>query len=156
MNTVESLKQLYVKMGGNLTDSYPEIASGISVSDYVLIPDCISALNEVAGGGSGANVLTLYAGQKGRESWVYKNPERTEEYASYEEAKNAVKNADVITILMPDGGEYSKIYPTAIGQGSIPEGSWVCAVCVTSDATVVCYLWSDLPSSGGGGGENDG
>lgn len=99
MNTVESLKQLYVKMGGNLTDSYPEIASGIPVSDYVLIPDCISALNEVAGSGGGANVLTLYAQLDENEDLIaYKDEEMTQPFSTYEEAETAVKNAGAIKV----------------------------------------------------------
>lgn len=48
--------------------------------------------------GGGANVLTLYAGQKDNRAWCYKNPERTEEYESYDEAKSALENADAIIV----------------------------------------------------------
>ena len=46
--TVEALKNLYVALGGALTDYYSGIAGGIPVSDYVLIPDCNSAIVKVA------------------------------------------------------------------------------------------------------------
>lgn len=42
--TVEALKALYVTLGGQLTDYYSDIAGGVAVSDYVLIPDCIQAI----------------------------------------------------------------------------------------------------------------
>ena len=51
--TVEALKGLYVVLGGQLTDTYADIAGGIAVSDYVLIPDCIQAITQKATGGSG-------------------------------------------------------------------------------------------------------
>lgn len=46
--TVEALKGLYVVLGGQLTDTYADIAGGIAVSDYVLIPDCIQAITQKA------------------------------------------------------------------------------------------------------------
>lgn len=46
--TVEALKALYVALGGKTTDTYPSIAGGIAVSNYVLIPDCIEAIAKVA------------------------------------------------------------------------------------------------------------
>lgn len=49
MMTVDALKALYVALGGSTTDTYSTIANGIAVADYVLIPDCILAIAEVAG-----------------------------------------------------------------------------------------------------------
>lgn len=48
MTTVEALKGLYVALGGQLTDTYNSIAGGITVSNYVLIPDCIQAITQKA------------------------------------------------------------------------------------------------------------
>lgn len=59
MNTsVQALKALYIKLGGVLTDTYSDIANGIAVGDYTVIPDCIGALSKVAsqGGGGSENV----------------------------------------------------------------------------------------------------
>lgn len=53
MNTVKSLQALYVKLGGNLTDTYSGIAGGIPVGDYSLIPDMIQACTQKAGSGGG-------------------------------------------------------------------------------------------------------
>ena len=47
MNTIQSLKELYVKLGGSLTDTYLGIAGGIPVSDYTVIPDMIEAISKV-------------------------------------------------------------------------------------------------------------
>ena len=57
--TVQALQELYVKLGGSLTDTYATIANGIPVSDYVTIPDVINAIEEVAssGGGGGGSSL---------------------------------------------------------------------------------------------------
>lgn len=46
--TVDALKVLYVNLGGSLDDYYPDIANGITVSEYDLIPDCIYAIAKVA------------------------------------------------------------------------------------------------------------
>lgn len=46
--TVKALKDLYVALGGALTDYYAGIAGGITVADYVLIPDCIQAITQIA------------------------------------------------------------------------------------------------------------
>ena len=48
MNTIQSLKELYVKLGGQLTDTYSGIAGGIPVSDYTVIPDMIEAVSRVS------------------------------------------------------------------------------------------------------------
>lgn len=47
--TVEALKNTYVELGGKLTDTYAAIAGGIPVSDYVVIPDVINAIGQIAG-----------------------------------------------------------------------------------------------------------
>lgn len=47
MTTVESLKALYVKLGGKAED----------VAGLNLIPECIDALNEVAGAGGGYDLV---------------------------------------------------------------------------------------------------
>ena len=48
MLTVDALKVLYVAMGGNLTDTYDDIAGGVAVSQYTLTTDVILALAKQA------------------------------------------------------------------------------------------------------------
>lgn len=43
-NTIIALQNLYVAMGGELTDTYDTICDGAKVSDYVTIPDMINAI----------------------------------------------------------------------------------------------------------------
>lgn len=59
--TVQSLQDLYVKLGGSLTDTYDAIADGATVGDYVTIPDMIEAITQKAGsgGGSGSDGVAL-------------------------------------------------------------------------------------------------
>lgn len=54
INTVEALQALYVKLGGELTDTYENIANGVAVSDYTVIPDVIEAITQKAGSGGGS------------------------------------------------------------------------------------------------------
>lgn len=53
---VSALKNLYVAMGGELTDTYDDIAGGDAVSTYVIIPDCVNALSKVATSGGGGSI----------------------------------------------------------------------------------------------------
>lgn len=62
--TVKSLQDLYVKMGGSLTDTYEGISDGAAVGNYTTIPDMIEAVTQKAGqgggeGGDGNPVLPL-------------------------------------------------------------------------------------------------
>lgn len=49
-NTITALQNLYVALGGSLTDTYENIADGIAVSNYVVIPDMINAITQKAAG----------------------------------------------------------------------------------------------------------
>lgn len=46
-NTIDALKNLYVALGGSLTDTYDDICNGAAVSNYVIIPDVINAIAEL-------------------------------------------------------------------------------------------------------------
>ena len=63
MTNVKSLLEMYVKMGGSLTDTYADIAGGVPVGQYSTISDAILACSKKysAGGGGGAEkfVVTL-------------------------------------------------------------------------------------------------
>ena len=45
---VSALKNLYVAMGGELTDTYSDIASGAAVSTLTIIPDCVNVVAKQA------------------------------------------------------------------------------------------------------------
>lgn len=52
-NNMIALQNLYVALGGSLTDTYNNIANGVPVSDYVLKPDIINAIaSHIASGGA--------------------------------------------------------------------------------------------------------
>lgn len=64
MTNVKSLLEMYVKMGGSLTDTYSDIAGGVPVGQYSTISDAILACSKKyssGGGGGGAEkfVVTL-------------------------------------------------------------------------------------------------
>ena len=46
--TVETLKDLYVKIGGSLNDKHSSVIPGRKVSDYETISDMVSALSQIA------------------------------------------------------------------------------------------------------------
>ena len=73
--TVKSLQDVYVSMGGQLTDTYEDIAGGIPVGDYNTIPDVIAALAHIAGStielpgvseADNGDVLTVIGGKWGK------------------------------------------------------------------------------------------
>lgn len=45
---VYALKELYKALGGELTDTYQDIADGAAVGEYSLIADCILAIAQLA------------------------------------------------------------------------------------------------------------
>ena len=47
--TLLSLLGIYVSLGGELTDTYEDIADGIAVCDYVTIPDALQAVAKLSG-----------------------------------------------------------------------------------------------------------
>lgn len=64
--TVKALQDLYVKLGGQLTDTYANIADGIKVGLYKRIPDIIEAVKEKAsGGGGGAGLPEVTSADNG-------------------------------------------------------------------------------------------
>ena len=120
--TVKSLQDLYVELGGSLTDTYETIANGIPVGDYVTIPDMIEAVAQKApsgGGGSSlpsvttsdnGDVLTVVAGK-----WAKAEP--VEELP----AVSASDNGDVLTVV---------------------EGAWAKAAAPTAGGTLVTFTES--------------
>ena len=59
--TIESLQALYIKLGGNLTDTYEGIAGGIPVGEMSLIPDLIAAVTEKVSSGGDSGKASAFA-----------------------------------------------------------------------------------------------
>ena len=66
MTNVQSLRDLYVKLGGSLSDTYSDIADGIKVGDYNTIADVIRAVTKVAGSGGGSALPDVTAADNGK------------------------------------------------------------------------------------------
>lgn len=100
--------------------------------------------DSIPGGSSGGNVLTLYLGVKGEDSWCYKDPECTEEYQSYVEAYDAVRNANIIEIVdatvINAYAVYTAVYKNAWRLNE--QNSEVSVVCFANEGRPVsCFLW---------------
>ena len=101
------------------------------------LPD---SLDGSGSGGGGANVLTLYLGEEESRTWAYKDPERTEKYATYEEALNAVKSVDVIKAIdITDETSNGAIYTGTKTQWSLD--SVETYVKIQLDMLAVAYLY---------------
>ena len=64
--TVKALQNLYVAMGGDLTDTYDDIADGAAVSNYVTIPDMINAIAALISSGATAELPEVDADDNGK------------------------------------------------------------------------------------------
>lgn len=64
--TVKTLQNLYVAMGGDLTDTYDDIADGAAVSNYVIIPDMINAIAALISSGATAELPEVDADDNGK------------------------------------------------------------------------------------------
>lgn len=132
MNTVEALKELYKSFGGKLTDTYSNIADGIPVGNYSVIPDCFAALAEIAGGSIELPVVTqadagdvLTVGEDGK--WAKAEPTKELPTVTSED------EGDVLTVNA--GGEWTNAEPakelpsvTADDNDSVlsvVDGAWV-------------------------------
>lgn len=112
MNTVKSLQALYVKLGGNLTDTYSGIAGGIPVGDYSLIPDMIQACTQKAGSGSsGGAELFAVALAMGEDSAATSDKTVAEINAAYEAG-------DVIIGVFDNDGD-AIVQPTLIAEAAV-------------------------------------
>lgn len=64
-NTIKALQNLYVALGGELTDTYETIAGGVPVSGYVIIPDMINAIAALVTSGVTKELPTVSAEDNG-------------------------------------------------------------------------------------------
>lgn len=46
--TVDALKAVYTALGGDMADTYDDIASGATVGNYSVIPDVVNAIAKIA------------------------------------------------------------------------------------------------------------
>lgn len=119
---LNALKNLYVKLGGALTDTYEGIAGGKPVSDYIMKTDVVSACAEKAEGGGG--------GSSSVEAIEF---EYTGEIGSTQ-TLTSVKTAAEIVALAEDG-------KALIGIAEIAEGTYMQGVIGTVAAnSIQIYL----------------
>ena len=107
MTTVEALKAVYTSLGGELTDTYENIADGIPVADYVIIPDVISAISARAAS-AGIELPKTTASDNGKILTVVNGAwDKADPDASLPEV-TAEDNGDVLTVV---DGAWGKATP---------------------------------------------
>lgn len=111
----------------------------ISIDGYVekIYDDSLINIIDDGGSGGGANVLTLYSNNISTGNKAYKNPECTEQYTSYNEAFNAILNADKIQIVDKKQNGISDYYDvyTAVERISAYMSEYASNVTVVIDGT---------------------
>ena len=61
--TVEALKAVYTALGGDMADTYDDIASGATVGNYSVIPDVVNAIAKIA---TPSSLPTVAAADEGK------------------------------------------------------------------------------------------
>lgn len=107
-NTIQSLQALYVVLDGELTDTYEDIANGIPVSDYTVIPDAIMAITKKAtsGGGSGASLPDVTVADNGKLLTVVEGAWNKADAPTELPTVTTDDNGKVLTV---SGGKWSKV-----------------------------------------------
>lgn len=135
MTTIKSLKDMYVKLGGSLTDTYADIAGGKAVGTYATIPEMIQACTKKASGGETLPDYTAADNGKflgvveGEAAWAEINgpfvvemtaDEQTGVYTStttYGEAYSAIQAGKTVALLID--GVYANVIFAASNDGNV-------------------------------------
>lgn len=123
--------------------------NSIEAEPDVVISKEDEQVNIEAGGqpiGGGANVLTLYLGLKDDSRWLYKDPEFTQEYASYEEAVTAIKAASTIKVFMNEDitlDSFTYLLPIVVSAtvGQFHAESVMVGVYADANTLIQAFLW---------------
>ena len=106
MDNVAALKNLYVAMGGKLTDTYSTIAGGIAVSNYAFIADVINAIAQIA---SPAELPSVTQSDAGAVLMVGEDGKWGVDYVAAELPEvTAADNGDMLKVV---SGEWAKFTP---------------------------------------------
>lgn len=65
-NTIVALQNLYVALGGDLTDTYATIADGTAVANLVIIPDLVNAIAALVTSGATNELPAVTAADNGK------------------------------------------------------------------------------------------
>lgn len=98
-NTIQALQALYVVLGGRLTDTYDDIADGVAVSDYVIIPDMILAIAKKATSGGGASLPPVTRTNNGQILTVVDGAWAAADAPTELPAVTAADNGDVLKVV---------------------------------------------------------
>lgn len=146
-NLVSVLKKLVISLGGSaesdnavdLVDEFADITAEdantpklpvATAEDAGKVPTVQkNGSYALAEAGGGAKVFVGYVDGIGRDGRVYKDKGRTQTYGSFNEAYNAIKDADVIKLVTPESIKVgnSTIYPNRTNMRNDPgESTYVC------------------------------
>lgn len=121
MGNVKSLQELYVALGGALTDTYEDIADGVPVSDITTIADMIQAVSKKAGGGGGGSGETFEFPVENEGSGIFSTTVTPNQFKAAIEAgktpKLSITNAGIIDMgTIVNGESYLPSFPLVLDQ----------------------------------------
>ena len=110
-NNVEALKDVYKALGGELSDTYDDIADGESVGNYVLTSDVVQAVSKKAtAGGGGSDTFTAYCNA----DFGNKTGELVTPWNDIVEAYENGKNIQLVLGTNTDSGKITMIGKTSM------------------------------------------
>lgn len=96
--TVEALKEIYVSLGGELTDTYDDIAGGVAVGDYVTIPDVSNAIAQRAAS-AGIELPSVTSSDNGKLLTVVNGKWNKANAPKELPAVTSTDNGDILTVV---------------------------------------------------------
>lgn len=174
MITIEALQEVYTALGGELSDTYEDIASGAAVSDYTTIPDCIAAIAQRAASAGielpkvtsddNSKLLTVVNGKwdkadapsssGGLRIIIAEYDSSKETYTlnmSYSEMREHINNGGILAVR--SSGDYddrlcyldNAPQPTAVNVNLSFTSTWSAAI---FDTTTISYRTADITTAG--------
>lgn len=102
--TVDALKAVYTALGGDMADTYDDIASGAAVGNYSVIPDVVNAIAKIA---TPSSLPTVAAADEGKVLTVDNNGDWAVETVP----------SELPTVSATDNGSVLKVIDGAWGIG---------------------------------------
>ena len=121
MTKVEALKAVYTAMGGELTDTYENIADGLPVNSYVVVSNVIEAISEITSPPSKGETIKVITTTNEGNTITFVDETQQSIY-------QAVSNGEIVIV---------KASATIPSSGT-RMGNYICSTYNGSEASFIC------------------